>query len=175
VQALPQFVPRSTQNPAGVFGRLLFRAIRNFATAFKSRDNEASKSRHGAKALLEKHRTDAPWQEPVVCSFACFCCCNGKCGLCVVAAVVRTAVGHVKDLVSCACAPCGALRLLLQYLGFLTIGSCEHLAICAVIKIIPAYPQCSNPSSLPKVRPYAANSWQTHFECRLGAGSDLRG
>ena len=47
----------------------------------------------------------------------------------VVAAVVTAAPGHVKDLPSCAAAPCAVLRLL-QCLRFVTAGSCEHLANC---------------------------------------------
>ena len=46
-----------------------------------------------------------------------------------VAAVVTAAPGHVKDLPSCASAQCAVLRFL-QYLRFVTAGSCEHLANC---------------------------------------------
>ena len=60
-----------------------------------------------------------------VCIFAAAAA--GDAGLCV-AAVVAAALGHVKDFSSSACAACGTLRLLLQYLGFPTVGSCEHLA-----------------------------------------------
>ena len=47
----------------------------------------------------------------------------------VVAAVVTAAIGHVKDLPWCASAQCAVLRFL-QYLRFVTAGSCEHLANC---------------------------------------------
>jgi hypothetical protein len=48
----------------------------------------------------------------------------------VVAAVVTAALGHAKDLASRSCARLGRSRLLLQYLRFVTAGSCEHLANC---------------------------------------------
>jgi hypothetical protein len=42
---------------------------------------------------------------------------------------VRPEIASLKDLPSCASAQCAVLRLL-QYLRFLTAGSCEHLANC---------------------------------------------
>jgi hypothetical protein len=48
-------------------------------------------------------------------------------GLCV-AAVVAAALGHVKDLRSCAYASFARLQVLLHYLRLVTVGCSEHVA-----------------------------------------------
>src|SRR4051794_36969532 len=80
------------------------------------------------KALLRSAKLIPVRSASAACSFAYFCCCNENAWL-GVAAVVTAAPGHVKDLPSCAAAACAVLRLL-EYLRFLTAGSCEHLANC---------------------------------------------
>ena len=82
-----------------------------------------------ARSLLWSAKLIPVRSESAVCSFAYFCCCNGKCVL-FFAAVVTAALGHVKDSRSPSCAAFGSLRLLLQYLRFVAAGSCEHLANC---------------------------------------------
>ena len=64
-----------------------------------------------------------------VCSFAYFCRCNGKCGArsC---SCRHSCAWACKGSASGACAPLRRSRLLLQYLRFVTAGSCEHLASC---------------------------------------------
>src|SRR5690242_20853331 len=50
---------------------------------------------------------------------------TGNAGLCV-AAVVRTALGHVNDVASRSCGACGAFAAFPP--GFLAVRGCEHLA-----------------------------------------------
>ena len=82
-----------------------------------------------ARSLLWSAKLIPVRSESAVCSFAYFCCCNGKCVL-FFAAVVTAALGHVKDSRSRSCAPFGRSRPLLQCLRLVTAGSCEHLANC---------------------------------------------
>src|SRR5437868_742565 len=66
--------------------------------------------------------------ESAVCSFAYFCCCDGKC-VASSCSCRQGCAGACKDLLWCAFAQCAVVRLL-QYLRFVTAGSCEHLANC---------------------------------------------
>src|SRR5690242_17733060 len=50
---------------------------------------------------------------------------TGNAGLFCVAAVVRSALGHVNDVASRSCGACGAFAAFPP--GFLAVGGCEHL------------------------------------------------
>jgi hypothetical protein len=60
---------------------------------------------------------------------------TGNAGLCI-AAVVGAALGHVKYLRSCSCAPFARLQFLLQYLRLVALGRGKHLRI-AMCRTVP--------------------------------------
>src|SRR5712671_6408025 len=81
------------------------------------------------ESSARERKTDAPAQRISAVFLCIFLLLQRENAWLGVAAVVRAAPGHVKDLPSCASAQCAVLRFL-QYLRFVTAGSCEHLANC---------------------------------------------
>ena len=80
------------------------------------------------KALLKNPKLMLVRRASAVCSFAYFCCCNGKCGA-MCCSCRQGCAGACKGSSLCACAQC-AVFWFLQYLRLVTAGSCEHLANC---------------------------------------------